>query len=210
MFPFPIARPQGCNIQIFYGASGAKAWNKPVGVSHVYMLTIGNGANGNTTSGGGSGAVTVWFGAAQHVPDTLRINSSTILYYAADGTSVTLVFASSGSGATGGATISPAGGFYFLSSGFYQSTAGQDGVSSGNQDISTSTFLSGGTAPNTDTVTGNYGYSLTAATTDLNGIFLTRPIIVGLGGKAGGKGGIGCGGGSTGTGGQAMVLIASW
>ena len=51
MFPYPIATPQGCNIQIFTGITGASnagrySWNKPVGVSHVYMMLIGGGGTG--------------------------------------------------------------------------------------------------------------------------------------------------------------------
>jgi len=37
-----------------------------------------------------------------------------------------------------------------------------------------------------------------------------QPIIVGLGGNNANDGGLGCGGGATGAGGQGMVLIASW
>ena len=77
MFPFPIAKPQKCDIQTFYGTDVGnlitQSWNKPVGVSHVYMMLIGAGGQGDNTNGGGSGAVTVWYGAAQHVPNSLVV-----------------------------------------------------------------------------------------------------------------------------------------
>jgi len=218
MFPFPIATPQGCNIQTFYGSgtvASQKTWNKPVGVSHVYMLLIGGGGNGNTTNnGGGSGAVTVWYGAAQHVPNSLIVNPSS---GASVNTTVTARFSDSlalpaalltanvGSGATAGTAMTAN---YFAATGFFQSVAGQDGGD--NVSASTTTFLSGGGDATSSTVTSNYGYALSAATTNLNGTFLIQPIIVGLGGKATGVGGIGCGGGTNGKGGPGMVLIASW
>lgn len=217
MFPYPIATPQGCNIQTFYGPVVVSAkqqshtWNKPVGVSHVYILLIGGGGNGGIGTGGGSGAVTVWYGAAQHVPSSLIVFPSsgdsidTVVQIITDAR-YTFLTASPASGITG-ATASAAG--PFAASGFYKSTAGQDG-SSGTQSASTTTFLSGGGGGSTDTVTANYGYALPAATTSNNGTFLMQPIIVGIGGKGAGKGGIGCGGGNTGIGGPGMVLIASW
>jgi hypothetical protein len=220
MFPFPIAKPQGCDIQTFYGApttiaaQNDKTWNKPVGVSHVYMLLIGGGSDGDGTNGGGSSSVTVWYGAAQHVPNSLLIRvagssaSSSVLYR---GTSLTTLISATGSGGapTAGAAVAAN---QFSAMGFYQSIAGQNGSSSDIFPASSTTFLCGGTgsgASNT-TIAGNYGYGLSSATTNNNGIFLMQPIIVGLGGKAGGTGGIGCGGGHNGKGGQGMVLIASW
>ena len=81
MFPYPIATPQGCNIQTFYGSGNSTnseitpmSWTKPVGVSHVYIMLIGGGGTSADASGGGSGAVTVWYGAAQHVPNNLLID----------------------------------------------------------------------------------------------------------------------------------------
>jgi hypothetical protein len=117
--------------------------------------------------------------------------------------------AESATGSSGGNASTPN---QFGNSGFYQSVSGQAGVS-GNIDASTTTLLSGGADTTSRTVTGNYGYSLTAATTNLNGTFQMQPIIVGVGGKDVGKGGIGCGGGGGGGAGGAgagMVLIASW
>jgi hypothetical protein len=218
MFPYPIATPQGCNIQTFYATNDTSAsqqfsWNKPVGVSHVYMMLIGAGGTGDGTNGGGSGAVTVWYGAAQHVPDSLIIspssatggNKSDILFCSRTGT-ITLLSAEQASGLTGG-IITSAG--PFAASGFYKSTAGQDG-SGGTQSASPTTFLSGGTV-NTSSLTANYGYSLPTTTGNFAGIFQMQPIIVGLGSKGTARGAIGCGGGaSSGVGGPGMVLIASW
>jgi hypothetical protein len=215
MFPPSIAAPQGCDIQTFYGAGAASAttWNKPAGVSHVYMLLIGAGGTGNGSSGGGSGAVTVWYGAAQHVPQSLivtpaasgsttptrvafRVSNSglvgTVVLQASSATSVT----------AGTANTAP----IFASFGFYQSTAGQDGTS-GVQTPSATTFLGGGSG---GPITGNYGY--TVADNRL-GFFQMQPIIVGLGSSAGastGSSGIGCGGAYDTLGGPGMVLIASW
>jgi hypothetical protein len=208
MFPYPIATPQGCNIQTFYGGIGVsiadstKIWNKPVGVSHVYMMLIGAGGNGDGTSGGGSGGVTVWYGAAQHVPNNLLVNAGVDANIQYRGTSVfTLLVASAASGPTGG-TARPAG--PFAASGFYKSTAGQDG-SSGTVSASTTTFLAAG---GNESI-ANYGYSSVD-----NGFFMMQPIIVGVGAGDTKNGGIGCGGGNSAAGshlgGPSMVLIASW
>jgi len=212
MFPFPIATPQGCNIQTFYGSGLSSdvtlmSWNKPVGVSHVYMMLIGQGGNGSGGgSGGCSGAVTVWYGAAQHVPNNLVVRPAsggdTQVFYRGNSL-ITLLQAESGSSTIpGAATAAPA----FAASGFYKSTAGQDGEA-GNLTASTTTFLSGG---GSSSVTANYGYS---TPNNGNGFFQMQPIIFGVGGVDAGKGGIGCGGGSgssVGKGGPGMVLIASW
>ena len=216
MFPFPIATPQGCNIQTFYGArspsdasSGSRGWNKPVGVSHVYMLLIGGGSSGDETTGGGSGGVTVWYGAAQHVPDFLYIlagskgDGSGI--YTRTGTAALLV-AYGGTGITGGAAFAAN---QFTASGFFRSTAGQDGSAAGIS-ASTTTFLSGGGA-SASAITANYGYALSTSATNLNGVFQMQPIIVGVGSKGTATGAIGCGGGlNSGDGGPGMILIASW
>lgn len=220
MFPYPIAKPQKCDIQTFYAtpdtlngsSKQAKAWNKPVGVSHVYMLLIGAGGNGNGTTGGGSGAVTVWYGAAQHVPNSLIIQpgntDSQDSYIQYRGNSlIVLLSAQSGLGTLAGpaSTAGP-----FAASGFYKSTAGQDGVA-GSVTASATTFLSGGGATGNN-VTANYGYRVTdAAATGKRGFFMTQPIIVGAGSIGAFAGDIGCGGGEvSGKGGPGMVLIASW
>jgi len=224
MFPYPIAKPQKCDIQTFYGSASQTqlltfSWNKPVGVSHVYMMLIGAGGNGNGSSGGGSGAVTVWYGAAQHVPNNLVIqlglpnaNADTDIYYRSRSTTVLLLRAVSASTFTAGtATSAPA----FAASGFYKSTAGQEGTS-GDPGASTTTFLSAGCGVSSGSqVTANYGYiNKSGGGSYRTGYFFTQPIIVGTGGFAAGNGGIGCGGGydsaSGAVGGPGMVLIASW
>jgi hypothetical protein len=214
MFPFPIAKPQGCDIQTFYGTNSANklqkfSWNKPVGVSHVYMLLIGAGGTGNGTSGGGSGSVTTWYGAAQHVPNNLIVEpgigdataNTTIFFASRSTTLITLIDTLSATGATGGpATIPEA----FAASGFFNSVAGQDG-SSGTVSASTTTFLAGG---GNESI-ANYGYSSVD-----NGFFMMQPIMVGVGAGDTKNGGIGCGGGNSPSGshlgGPGMVLIASW
>jgi len=226
MFPFPIARPQGCNIQTFYGygagvssstTDGQQTWSKPVGVSHVYMMLIGAGGNGNNVAvGGGSGAVSVWYGAAQHVPDNLIVivggvgsQADTCINYR--GTTAPTVgnhiLQGKAASITAGGTTYTAN--FFTASGFFQSVAGQDGVT-GNQTASTTTFLSGGADATSSSITANYGYALSTATSNLNGTFLMQPIIVGIGSKESKNGSIGCGGGVTGKGGQGLALIASW
>jgi len=220
MFPFPIAKPQGCDIQTFYGANDAGGvqtftWNKPVGVSHVYMMLIGAGGNGDGSSGGGSGAVTVWYGAAQHVPNSVYItpgsaansNSSRIFVWFTN-TDKNLLLAASASGAVAGSGDTPGP---FGASGFYKSIAGQDGTA-GSVAASSTTFLSGGGSTGNNVV-ANYGYRVTdaAAVTGKPGIYMLQPIIVGAGGIGTFAGGIGCGGGNAaGKGGPGMVLIASW
>jgi hypothetical protein len=217
MFPFPIAKPQGCDIQTFYGTptassnQNAKIWNKPVGVSHVYMMLIGGGGNGDGTSGGGSGSVTVWYGAAQHVPNNLLVlvsgGQSSDTYLAYRGKSLeNLLVAQASTGTTGGpATPAEA----FAASGFYKSTAGQNGTNGANS-ASTTTFLSG--AGTGATSTSNYGYvNKQAGTNYTHGYFFMQPIIVGVAGINDGDGGIGCGGAvASAKGGPGMVLIASW
>jgi hypothetical protein len=91
--------------------------------------------------------------------------------------------------------------------GFFQSVAGQAGIT-GAQSASATTFLSGGSY--NDVVTGNYGYTNAG-----NGFFQMQPIIVGTGGGAttSGKGGVGCGGGgssSARSGGDGLVVIVTW
>ena len=211
MFPFPIATPTNCNIQTFYGENSPRgAWNKPPGVSHVYILIIGAGGNGDSVSGGGSGGITIWYGAAQHVPDTLYAyaqtgggGASSVRANSSSGI-VQILLASGGSGATGGTAQAETP---FASFGFYKSIAGQNGIN-GPQGASTTTFLSGGGGGPSSAMTSNYGYTSSSSVTQ--GFFQMQPIIVGMGGSSTGRGGIGCGGGKDGIGGPGMVLIASW
>jgi hypothetical protein len=218
---FNIAKPQNCDIQIFYGdgsASNTKSkstWIKPRGVSHVYMLLIGAGGNGNGTTGGGSGAVTVFYVAAQNIPDNASVwvgtQSTYVSVIAPAGTY--FIQAPAASGSTGG--VASTSGAYLTASGFYQSIAGQNGTSAAGISASSTTFLGGGCA-NGGAATGNYGYSNNApgAGGSRDGFFIMQPIIVGVGGTAAARGGIGCGGGaqggSLGVGGPGFALIASW
>lgn len=211
---FHIAKPQGCDIQTFYGYGGSNpttyTWVKPRGVSNVYMMLIGGGGAGNGTAGGGSGAVTVWYGSAQNVPDNLFVRpgqgagtDTSVERFASP--SIVLLRANAGSSTTGG-TATTAN--QFAASGFYQSIAGQNGTNS-NTSPSATTFTSGG-AVNGGSSSGNYGYFVGTVNNEA-GFFMTQPIIVGVGGIGTARGGIGCGGGATsGTGGPGMVLIASW
>lgn len=173
------------------------------------MLLIGPGGDGNGTTDGGSGGVTVWYGSALNVPDTLNIRAgasiastgtSTEVVYRTANTVNTLLKANAASGSTAG-TAETAG--VFAASGFYQSIAGQSGSASSP---SSTTFLTAGGGFTSKTA--NYGYGIG---NDANGFFMLQPIIVGMGGSNSGRGGIGCGGGSaSGVGGPGMVLIASW
>ena len=222
----PQFRNANADVQVFYGArtdgtsrNVSFSWNKPPGVSQIYMLLIGAGANGDGTSGGGSGAVTTWWGSARNVPDSLRlritrseVGGGSFVYSPTDNTSTgyvgALIYAQSPNAdveTTGGAAASETP---FMNSGLWNSVAGQAG-SSGSVSASGTTFLSGGAA--STSTTANYGYVTTG-----QGAFFLSPMIVGLGGLINGNGGIGCGGGSstvtagTGLGGPGMILIASW
>lgn len=209
----PQFRNSNADVQIFYGQGGndfgsppikSRSWNKPPGVSHVYMLLIGGGGNGDSAgTGGGSGAVTVWYGAAQNVPDTLFVwcGGSNGSSYVSTDASLNYYLVANASTSTSGAGTTASN--YFAASGFYQSVAGQNG-SSGTASASTTTFLGYG---GPSVVNSNYGYT---HSTLKPGFFMLQPIIVGIGGSGSEVGGIGCGGGDSGTGGPGMVLIASW
>jgi hypothetical protein len=212
---FNIAQPQNCDIQIFYGSgttgtTSSKSWEKPRGVSHVYMLLIGAGGAGDGSStGGGSGAVTVWYGAAQHVPDILVVDVPTMGDVTRVGARFTastitvLLTANNGSPITAGNATTAN---QFAASGFYQSIAGQNGGSGGGVTPSGTTFLAGGSD---SAGASNYGYGNSGG--NANGFFQLQPIIVGVGGASNGLGGIGCGSGHLNTtGSSGMVLIASW
>jgi hypothetical protein len=209
---FNIAKPQGCDIQTFYGdqnvsnTAGKLTWSKPRGVSNVYMLLIGGGGGGNGSSGG-SASVTVWYGSALNVPDTLivspaRFANDTFVYYYGSGGRVILLNANGGVTGGGGGSAMTAN--QFAASGFFQSIAGVSSTGS-------TTFLTGGSATG-NSISGQYGYTLTPTPNHASGYFQLQPIIVGMGGIGDGAGGIGCGGGSSNgaRGGQGMILIASW
>lgn len=173
------------------------------------MLLIGAGGNPASGLGGGSGGVTVWYGAAQNVPNSLKIqvgftgNTATIVQYlGTSGTPITLLQANTPSSSVSVAAFTAN---YFSASGFFTSVAGQAGTS-GSNTASATTFLSGGSGTTGNTTTANYGYK-----TSGDGYFQLQPIIVGVGGTASGSGGIGCGAGSNGNaGGNGFALIASW
>lgn len=193
----------GADVQLFYRSS---AWAKPPGVSHVYMMLIGGGGTGTGSAGGGSGAVTVWYGAAQHVPDNLVIsvstgsNIDTTVNYRGSSGLIALLTADASASNTAGTAMTAN---QFTASGFFNSTAGQNG-SSATVGISTTTFLSGGGNVG---ASANYGYSNTGSG---SGSFQMQPIIVGVGSAGANNGDIGGGGGISGAGGPGFVLIASW
>ena len=184
-------------------------------------MLIGGGGDRSTVdaAAGASGGVTVWYGAAQHVPDNLSLLVSsgqsigTIIYYQRQAANLLLLRANAGSEKTAGAAVT---GNAFAASGFYQSTAGQAGEGSATRTASATTFLSGGAGGSTaQTVNANYGYSQSSG----RGFFQLQPIIVGVGNNAlagtDSVAAIGCGGSSTsgatpGFGGPGMILIASW
>lgn len=181
------------------------------------MMLIGGGGDGNSTDGGGSGAVTVWYGAAQHVPDVLQVyarattasaNHTEVAYLSTDANFVTLLEARTSSSPTGGVASSAN---YFGNSGFYQNTTGADGFPN-NASASSTTFLSGGAGPANGIVTANYGYTANSTGSNGNGYFQLQPIIVGVGSAGTGDcAAVGCGSGeSASLGGQGFVLIASW
>ena len=213
----PQFRNSNADVQIFYGTGDVTltkakfTWNKPPGVSHVYMMLIGCGGNGGGLgTGGGTGAVTVWYGAAQNVPDSLDILASglgkqtatRVVYITSSSTANILLEASSASDNSAGSAMTANA---FTASGFFQSVAGVSGSSS-TTTASSTTFLNPGGASTTAT---NYGYTNPF---NRSGFFMLQPIIVGLGGSGDGRAGIGCGAGDTAAsgGGAGMVLIASW
>jgi hypothetical protein len=225
---FNIAKPQNCDIQIFYGFANAgptsetrnwQTWNKPRGISNVYMLLIGGGGAGDNVGGqgGGSGSVTVWYGAAQNVPDSLAIyvrgtNAAafdTIVGYRGTATTPVTLLAANSTASSGGASARSAG--TFAASGFYQSVAGQDG---GLTPItpSATTFLTGGAGSSGADVIANYGYRTNQTGANGAGYFQLQPIIVGVGSAGNKTGAVGCGSGNSETnlGGPGLVLIASW
>ena len=195
-------RTSGADVKIFYQNS---TWTKPPGVSQIYMMLIGGGGLG-TSGNGASGAVTVWWGSANNVPNNLVLSvsignaSNTVVQYRNTNGLNNLLTANGASGGSVGTAMTSNS---FCASGFFKSVAGQNGAAS-NQTASATTFLSGGSG--SGTTTANYGYTAT-----LHGQFYLQPIIVGVGGVGtSSRGGIGCGGGSFGgSGGRGLILIAS-
>ena len=210
-------RNSNADVQVFYGELAVTtqySWNKPPGVSQVYIMLIGGGGSGDGASiGGGSGAVTTWYGAAKNVPDSLIItpskgnnSDSTVSYKSASSTLVNILTAA-GSNTTLGAVATASG--PFGASGFYQSVAGDPGSGSAVT-ASNTTFLSPGPSSTASNSTANYGYSVTSGSR--RGFFLLQPIIVACSGATS-LPPIGCGGvgaASPSYGGPGMILIASW
>jgi len=236
-YPIDYPTPQGANIQIFecptrlLTASSSADWVKPQGASFVWFTLIGAGGSTDDESinnlGGGSGAVTNCMVPAFLIPDVLQVRvgkggsyiapdgtagtATEIRYQQKDGTAYTLLTANGGqpgntTAAGGTASVSN----YFSAMGFFQSVAGQAGVSS-VQSPSATTFLSGGSF--SSTVNANYGYTASAS-----GFFQTQPIIVGTGcaGFTLAGVGVGCGGGGSiatatrGVGGDGLAVIITW
>ena len=224
-YPINYPTPQGANIQIFNATGGTASspktistWVKPQGASFVWFTLIGAGGGGdNSSAGGGSGAVTNCMVPAFLIPDSLQVyvgkggdgvagiagEDTAIVYQQKDTSGYTLLTALHGDNAANGGSASTSN--YFSCMGFFQSVAGQSGIV-GGQTASTTTFLSGGGA--SGATVGNYGYSAPC------GYFQMQPIIVGVGGGGSGaligQGGIGCGGGYQGNGGNGLVVIITW
>lgn len=211
-------RTANADVQMFYApfttATQPKlSWNKPTGVSHVYIMLIGAGGNGDGAgTGGGSGAVTVWYGAAQNVPDSLLVrvdasaNAGTTSIFGKFSSSTFTELLRANSASINNPGTASSGVSAFEAMGFYQSVAGQPGDSIAIP-ASTTTFLSGGTGSSAG-VTGNYGYTTTASS-----FFQLQPIIVGVGSanNVTRPCGIGCGSSSSGGfAGNGFALIASW
>jgi hypothetical protein len=210
-------RTAGADVKIFYGNGGVAnsnqfSWNKPIGVSHVYMMLIGAGGNGDGAgTGGGSGAVTVWYGSAQNVPDSLivvtgrggaNIPATVTARFSNSALTPTAILIANASNSTSAGAAMTAN--QFTASGFFQSVAGQDG-SAGSIAASTTSFLTGGGQFGGS---ANYGYSTLSTG---GGFFMLQPMIVGLGSGGTNNGSVGGGGGGGGgSGGPGMVLIASW
>ena len=207
-------RNSNADVQIFYSANVAlgnksQSWNKPIGVSHIYIMLIGAGALGDGTNGGGSGAVTVWYGAAQNVPNVLSISVSptgATYIFPFSTPSTALLSADAASTITGGTAMTAN---QFSNMGFFQSVAGQDGMA-GAITASATTFLSGG--GNGSGAAGNYGYSYPG---NGYGFLQLQPVIVGLGNTVTTStiaAGAGCGGSFIGVnkGGPGLAIIASW
>jgi len=198
------------DVQTFYGnslATSSFSWNKPVGVSFVYIMLIGAGGLGDGTTGGGSGAVSVWFGPAKSIPSSLRvIIGATLTYIEFTGrTFATTIMSSAGTNTPVGAAASTSNGYW--AQGFSNFTAGDNG-STGGAVASSTSFLSQGGA---GTATANYGYTSNNTSA---GYFLFSPIIVGVseGSNRATRSAYGCGSNTANTTVKSpgLALIASW
>lgn len=203
------------DVKTFYGnynSTSTFGWNKPVGTTFVYIMLIGAGGAGDAASaGGGSGAISVWFGAARNIPNALTITiapANTRISSRVGGTS-TNIFDAAAAVSTVGGVADAVDGYY--ASGFYFFTGGLNG-NGGTPGSSTTTFLQGGAGVTTAS-TGNYGYIRSTAR---EGYFFLSPIPVGMAGananNSAQSGAYGCGAFYTNTtsGGPGMAVIASW
>lgn len=175
-------------IQIFWGpitntaiVNNTYTWNKPKGISLVYIIAIGGGSGGgggasNSTSaggggGGGGGAVVFAFGPEQYVPNTLYITPG---FGGAGGTGQVNGGAAATNGQLGGntyintvplATPAVATGYYnFIS--VYGSNGGTAGSTTGG--------AGGGSASNLQ------------AGPDMNSVFMIKSIFYSSSGSNGG------------------------
>jgi len=217
-------RNSNADICVYYGSGKnstagnrnvfeKRIWNKPVGVSHVYILLLGGGSSSSTTNGGAGGAITVWYGAARHVPDVLQLNiggnsnstSGQDTWVNMLGSSTTELLSADGaiSASSGGAAMTAN---YFTASGFFQSVAGPNGGAGATPPATT--FNTGGNA--TGVTTGAYGY--TTPSNSGQAIFQLQPILVAVGFSQNTANDIsapGCGSDQA-WGGTGFALIASW
>jgi hypothetical protein len=249
-YPINYPTPQGANVQIFNFCYRSdyplQVWTKPQGASMVWITLIAGGGGGGGTDGvttyygGGSSAVTNLMIPAFLIPDKLEItvggggdggsafgvggNNGDNTYLFCAGQIVMQATKGNGGGTTTAAGGTASGASAFTAAGFFQSVAGQAGVTSTNS-ASATTFLSGGGSQGSQTA--NYGYS-NGAGDGGTGYFQMSPIIIGVGGNtaAGGanfsfaRGGLGCGGGgvsnSSGNplpgsaGGNGLAVIITW
>jgi hypothetical protein len=227
-YPINYPTPQGANVQVFNNPAGNSTayylnWTKPQGASFVWFTLIGGGGGGdNSSTGGGSGAVTNCMVPAFLIPDNLSIwvgtggnptgsgGTSYVAYTDKIGAKDGYTLLTANGGAAGGAGGAAMTANYFTAMGFFQSIGGQDGPVGSLISASPTTFLSsGGITGGANPERANYGYT-TSNTTASPGFFMLQPIIVGIGGVDDKKGGIGCGGGATGKGGDGLVVIITW
>jgi hypothetical protein len=249
-YPINYPTPQGANVQIFNFCYRSdfplQVWTKPQGASMVWITLIAGGGGGGGTDGtvsyrgGGSSAVNNLMIPAFLIPDKLEITvggggagaggaggtgsngDNTYLFCA--GQIVMQATKGNGGGTTTAAGGTASGASALTAAGFFQSVAGQAGVTSTNS-ASTTTFLSGGGSQGAQTA--NYGYNNGVGDGGV-GYFQMSPIIIGVGGNTSSdgfnspyaKGGIGCGGGGSSNslaipiagsdGGNGLAVIITW
>ncbi len=185
-YPINYPTPQGANVQIFNdgGVSSTftnRTWVKPQGASFVWFTLIGCGGNGDGgTTGGGSGGITNFMCPAFLIPDQLSVrvfsggagDDTIVTYKQKDGTGYLLLSGMCATGSTAGTAMTANA---FTAMGFFQSVAGQNGVTT-SVPISSTTFLSGGGAASS-TQDSNYGYSSGNTSVSRNG-FRAAALLV--------------------------------